>query len=393
MKKVLTIATAFIMIFAYTLCGCGSEEVSAETYYEKTGTVQEIDGSSLTIFTKADEELTFDISNAEIDSEGELKQDDIATVYYSGEIVDGDTSGCTVYEVTGQAGEEQLLEGILVDIDSAGGTILLDSNGLPLIFDITGAERHYSNGLQKGSTLTIKYTGVISGADTSRAHVHVVIESADNKTKEKETVKVKAVNETVWTTKPVNVRTGSSAETELVATLDKGTKLTRTGILDDGWSRVEYKGKDEYIASQFLTTDDPGKEKKTTTTTTTTTTTSTTKATETATETQTETQTETVTETETETATETETEPTEPTEPPVEFHEIKGAVGAGTTTGTIVLMTADEKTLTFKLNDETEVTFLDGPLEGRQITIEYVGEINGTDTSQVTVLKVYDTVK
>ena len=61
------------------------------------------------------------------------------------------------------------------------------------------------------------------------------------------------VNETVYTTKKCNIRKSYSTDSDKIATLEKNTKLTRKGIGDNGWSKVEYNGKTAYVFSEYLT--------------------------------------------------------------------------------------------------------------------------------------------
>lgn len=65
-------------------------------------------------------------------------------------------------------------------------------------------------------------------------------------------VKFTDVNETVYTTDRVNLRKSYSTSSEKITTLAKDTKLTRTGIASNGWSRVNYNGQTAYIYTQYL---------------------------------------------------------------------------------------------------------------------------------------------
>ena len=60
------------------------------------------------------------------------------------------------------------------------------------------------------------------------------------------------VNETVYTTDRVNLRKSYSTSSQKITTLPKDTKLTRTGIASNGWSRVNYNGQTAYVSSQYL---------------------------------------------------------------------------------------------------------------------------------------------
>ena len=68
------------------------------------------------------------------------------------------------------------------------------------------------------------------------------------------------VNETVYTTGAVNVRSGPSTGYEVVTTLAQGTAVTRTGIGSNGWSRVTVNGETAYIYSDYLSATEPGEE-------------------------------------------------------------------------------------------------------------------------------------
>ena len=65
------------------------------------------------------------------------------------------------------------------------------------------------------------------------------------------------VDETVYATSTVNVRKGPSSDTKKLGSLNKGDSVKRTAIGDNGWSRVEYDGKEAYIYSDYLSTKKP----------------------------------------------------------------------------------------------------------------------------------------
>ncbi len=72
-----------------------------------------------------------------------------------------------------------------------------------------------------------------------------------------QTVKFTDVNETVYTTERCNIRESYSTSSKKITTVNKDTKLTRKGIGDNGWSKVEYNGKICYISSKYLNKDKP----------------------------------------------------------------------------------------------------------------------------------------
>lgn len=86
-------------------------------------------------------------------------------------------------------------------------------------------------------------------------------DEGDEKDDDKNTDKVpgnyKEVNETVYTTQKVNVRSGPGSSYEKLGSLKKGAKVTRTGIGDNGWSRIEFEGKVGYVYSDYLSKTKP----------------------------------------------------------------------------------------------------------------------------------------
>ena len=64
-----------------------------------------------------------------------------------------------------------------------------------------------------------------------------------------------SVNETVYATGSVNVRSSYSTSSSIVGSLDAGDSVPRTGRGSNGWSRVTYNGQTAYISSEFLTTE------------------------------------------------------------------------------------------------------------------------------------------
>ena len=64
-------------------------------------------------------------------------------------------------------------------------------------------------------------------------------------------------NETVYATTNVNIRAYDNASCEKKGLLQSDEAIIRTGIGDNGWSRVSVNGEDAYIASNYLTIEKP----------------------------------------------------------------------------------------------------------------------------------------
>lgn len=66
------------------------------------------------------------------------------------------------------------------------------------------------------------------------------------------------VNDYVYTTNRVNIRTHVGTDSEILLTAEVGTKLERTGInVIQGWDMVLINGEKYYLSNEFLTTEEP----------------------------------------------------------------------------------------------------------------------------------------
>ena len=65
------------------------------------------------------------------------------------------------------------------------------------------------------------------------------------------------VNETVWATYSVSIRSAASTDADKLDVLVGSYSITRTGVGNNGWSKVDYNGQTGYIKSEYLTTTKP----------------------------------------------------------------------------------------------------------------------------------------
>ena len=65
------------------------------------------------------------------------------------------------------------------------------------------------------------------------------------------------MNETVWATYSVSIRSAASTDADKLDVLVGSYSITRTGVGDNGWSKVDYNGQTGYIKSEYLTTTKP----------------------------------------------------------------------------------------------------------------------------------------
>ena len=73
-----------------------------------------------------------------------------------------------------------------------------------------------------------------------------------------EDVHFREVDEIVYVNSSVNIRSGPGTEHSIIVTLRSGQAVRRTGIGDNGWSRVSYMGEAAYMYTKLLHTSEPG---------------------------------------------------------------------------------------------------------------------------------------
>lgn len=104
---------------------------------------------------------------------------------------------------------------------------------------------------------TSGWSRVIYNGQTCYAYTQLLT----NETVQPPTVNVEAgvtfteVNESVTAKEETNLRTAPGFDGEVVTSIKNGTVITRTGIGDNGWSRVVYNGTTYYAVTSYLTTD------------------------------------------------------------------------------------------------------------------------------------------
>lgn len=118
--------------------------------------------------------------------------------------------------------------------------------------------------INKGTAVTIletsgdwyKVTTTINGSSAT-GYVYKSYITTSGSTGSSSDASITEANETVWATTSVNIRSGSSTSSSILGGLSKNASITRTGVCNNGWSRVSYNGKTAYIHSDYLTTTKP----------------------------------------------------------------------------------------------------------------------------------------
>lgn len=260
--------TAAGIIFAcfVSLTGCGKEEPKTEIIVESEGqmegTLVSFEGKTLVV-EEADENYTFDVSDASIDTMN-MRSGDELVICYDGKLEDKDTSGVKVTSVRDLGRNEHQTEkqavGTLVKLTENTVTIR-QNDGVELLFNANNCQHEFKNGIREGNWIVITYIGEITGTDTKNVTVVKITDNDPNLVKkEQKKMEIKAVDEKVYTTAGVHIRESYTTDSKVLGSLAKGESVQRTGVCENGWSRVEYQSKDAYIYGEYLTTKKPKKD-------------------------------------------------------------------------------------------------------------------------------------
>ena len=125
---------------------------------------------------------------------------------------------------------------------SSKGTVNFMLKGDITDFDQTNTE------VSQSASLTVKEKASSGGSNGGSSENN---KPAEEEPEEK--VSFSSVNETVYATASVNVRSSYSTSSSIIGGLDEGQSVTRTGIGDNGWSRISYNGSTAYVSSDYLT--------------------------------------------------------------------------------------------------------------------------------------------
>ena len=164
---------------------------------------------------------------------------------------------------------------ITVDVDAAAWDIHVSGavSGAYADTSSDGNNTKFSKSLtftpSSEGSYTVKMTGTVSDGTTNAttdANGKITINASaksNNKTTnngEKKTEPTfKSVNETMYATGNINVRKSYTADSDKIGSLGLGEKVTRTGVGDNGWSKVSYNGSVGYIKSSLLSSEEPKK--------------------------------------------------------------------------------------------------------------------------------------
>lgn len=125
--------------------------------------------------------------------------------------------------------------------DSSGNDVALSAKT-----DRVTVKAKSSSGGSSGSSSS---NGSSSGSGNSS-------NSSSEETTKTEALSFITVNETVYATDSVNVRSSYSTSSSIIGSLNKGDSITRIGK-SSSWSKVKYNGQTAYVSSDYLDTEKP----------------------------------------------------------------------------------------------------------------------------------------
>lgn len=140
-----------------------------------------------------------------------------------------------------------------------------DVNETVYTTDRCNVRKSYSTSSDKITTLdkgtSLKRTGVASNG-WSRVSYNgtTAYVSSQYLTTTQVEIKFKDVNEKLYAVQDCNLRKSWSTDSDIVGYLKTGQEVTRTGIADNGWSRINNNGQVMYVASRLITAEKPEEE-------------------------------------------------------------------------------------------------------------------------------------
>ena len=272
LKKLMIKMFLCMALLSMFITGCekkAGDEKEAEKPEVKTGEVEgvllEFTGGEIAL-ENAKGKYIFDVSQALIKTTN-MRSGDELIVSYEGELTGTDTSGVkvtAVQDLGNNNADKEEKEAVGTLVEASMNTITIKQNdGTLLTFLSNNCEHDIRNGLREGNWIVVTYVGEIKGDNTQNVAVVKITDHDENKIEQtQKSMNIKAVDETLYATAGVHIRASYSTVSETVGSLAKGGSIRRTGICDNGWSRVIYNNHDAYIYGDYLTTAAPAPEAK-----------------------------------------------------------------------------------------------------------------------------------
>ncbi len=262
-RNLVVIVGGVVLACSLSLTGCKKEEPKTEATAEREeqmdGVLVSFAGKTLVV-EEGEDKYTFDVSDARIQTKN-MRAGDELLVHFEGKLEGTDTSKIRVISVEDLGNNDDQTEkqavGTLVELTE--NTITIRQNdGTELLFSSNNCQHEFKNGIREGNWIVVTYKGEIQGTDTKNVTVIKITDHDANVVeKEQKEMKITAVNETVYATAGVHIRESYTTDSKVLGSLAKGGSILRTGVCENGWSRVQYASRDAYIYGEYLTTQKP----------------------------------------------------------------------------------------------------------------------------------------
>ena len=240
--------------------------------HELVGTLEDITMNAVTVRVNDGRIITFNATNAKHSFSYGVDEGNWITIIYNGDLVGTDTTNIAVTRIHDEDTDHvkevkaqttiQEVEDTVYALQDAGvrASYMMASEFLGILNARQGIQR---TGICNNGWERVIFNGreaYIYGKLLTTDPNEVAMQGTTVDISQK--VKVKDLRETVYAKTDANVRVGYSTASKSIGALKAGASATRTGICDNGWSRILYKGNIAYVYSDLLTTKNPNTEKE-----------------------------------------------------------------------------------------------------------------------------------
>ena len=267
-KKTGAFALALCMsVCAFSACGKSEKPQSAPTTQVQTvsannlagcseliGVVDVYTGDTLTVASAAEgKEYTFSLSGAEVRCTNGVNMGDSVMVFYTGTLAGTGTEQVAVSLVVDNATKAShnlgTMYGSIVEA-TMNNIVIKSTDGQQYSFDKSGAQVDAVNGLAIGNPVTVTYN-VQNGVNIA---VHIIDNAANTVefTPFPANVTFVAGTETLLAANNINVHSGAGESYTRIGGIPAGSKVYLTGTCSNGWARINFNGKEGYVAEDNL---------------------------------------------------------------------------------------------------------------------------------------------
>lgn len=286
----------FVIIMAVLLCigllgGCGSSNSdtsassgsassassAAETQSEPqaepneiVGTLEDITMNTVTMRVNDGRMLTFNVDGVEHTFSYGIDKGNWFTVIYTGDLVGTDTSNLKIIQIHDEETEHTKQVKSETTIQEADDTVYaledLEVRSSYMMASEVVGKMSARDSVTRTGICNNGWDQIIFEGEEAYAYGSLLTtdanETGDTGSLEPITQKVimKELDETVYAKTDVTVRQGYSTASKAVGAMKAGTSAKRTGICDNGWSRIIYNGAPAFVYTDVLTTKNPNTE-------------------------------------------------------------------------------------------------------------------------------------